>query len=71
MVLGLSRYAQVTNSRDILQFAKELYQSIERRLQGSSAPTPTRFPRDVRHGVAMIMLTTSQELRDAQRALGM
>ena len=71
VVLGLSRYAQVTNSRDILQFAKELYQSIERRLQGEFRTDPYPIPPGMcAHGVAMILLTTSQELRDAQRALG-
>ena len=71
VVLGLSCYARVTGNREILQFAGELYQSIERRLQGEFRTDPYPIPQGMyAHGVAMILLTTSQELRDAQRALG-
>lgn len=71
VVLGLSCYARVTGNREILQFAGELCQSIERRLQGEFRTDPYPIPQGMyAHGVAMILLTTSQELRDAQRALG-
>lgn len=71
VVLGLSKYAQVSGDLSALKFAKDLYASIKDRVDNNtfkSAPYPV--PKGYRsHGIYMIMLNTTHELASALKEL--
>ena len=69
VVLGLARYGAVTKKRGVLDFAWQLYQSIRHRLETHFRTEPYPVPPGYKaHGIPMIMLNTSQGLRDCLQA---
>lgn len=72
VVLGLSKYAQVNRDREVLEFVKELYDSIKKRIDsGTFKSDPYPVPEGYKsHGIYMIMLNTTHELATALKTLG-
>lgn len=71
-VLGLAKYSAVAGDKQILQWAKGLYDSIVNRVErGSFRTEPYPIPQGYRtHGIPMILLNTSQEMAKALAAHG-
>ncbi|TNJ64384.1 N-acylglucosamine 2-epimerase [Paenibacillus hemerocallicola] len=72
VVAGLAKYAAVSGDSVSLRFAWTLYRSVIRRIESGSyemAPYPT--PDGYRsHNIPMILLNVTQELLEAEEALG-
>ncbi|GAA3411460.1 AGE family epimerase/isomerase [Paenibacillus hodogayensis] len=72
VVAGLAKYAATADSADSLSFARTLYRSIIGRIESGQyemAPYPT--PDGYRsHNIPMILLNVTQELLEAEEALG-
>ena len=71
VVLGLSKYAQVSGDLSALDFAKKLYNSIKKRIDSDTFKSePYPVPGGYRsHGIYMIMLNTTHELATALREM--
>ena len=73
VIYGLGEYAQAAEDRAAFDFALELYRRARRRLEAGNYPTdPYPVPRGYKaHGIAMILLETSQELGAAAKGFGL